>query len=86
MTTGLAAGLAQEELDQGIVGTPARQELARPADSTTAMAAAVAPALRSALCHCGDGTAAAQLLSCDLPKHNVQTHPSVGFAMMIGYG
>lgn len=42
----LAAGLAREEQDRGVVGTPVRQEIARPIDSTTAMAAAVAPALR----------------------------------------
>ena len=43
---GLAAGLAQEEQERGNVGTPVRQEIARPVDSTTAMAAAAAPAMR----------------------------------------
>ena len=43
---GLSAGLAQEDQARGLVGTPVRQELARPIDSTTAMAAAVAPTQR----------------------------------------
>ena len=47
----LSAGIAQEEHEHGIVGTPTRQELARPVDSTAAMAAAVAPTVRSVVQH-----------------------------------